>query len=287
MTKQKNNDGDLPFADAQFPEEHGYQGTGSYPFIQWVNGNRAFTRLHPVLGSGGWAMPTANVLGELEWDRGELPHKNGDTTDAYLADNLHVAALAEKFRWFKVMGGRTVWLAEYEEGARGKYQVLVIVREASDAQTTPWMLTATGMAGKALYEAFRGYRSKILPAASSMAKKHLPLYSFWLKLAAGEPRQVGVEPNVSTITPPVLLVPELNDAAALRQYLVSTYVGQEILDKGSTWFDAAQQWAKAKFRTADGRAVSEHGEILDDGGEYGPPVDEEPAGLIEADEIPF
>jgi hypothetical protein len=289
MSKRKNNNGDLPFAGASFPEEHGYQGAGSYPFVQWVNGNRAFARLHPVLGSGGWAMPAANVLGELEWDRGELPHKNGRATDAYLAESLHVVLLAEKFRWFKVVNGRTRWLVEYEDGARGKYQVLVVVREAGEAQTTPWMLTATGLAGKALYQAFKAYRSKVLPAASSMAKKHLPLYSFWLEIAAGEPRQVGAKPNVSTITPPVLVTPDLSDPDALREYLVGSYAGQEALDRASAWFDEAQGWAKAKFRTADGRPVSEHGEILEDDEDvYGPPLDDEmPPGLIEADDAPF
>lgn len=288
MSRPKRQNGDLPFAGANFPEGHGYQGNG-YPWLQWVNGNRAFARLHPVLGSGGWAMPAANVLGGLEWDRSELPHKNGQTTDAYLADTLHVALLAEKFRWFKRTGGRIVWLPQYEDGARGKYQVLVMVREAGDAQSTPWMLTATGLAGKALYQAFKAYRSKVLPAASSMAKKHLPLYSFWLEIVAGEPRQVGVEPNVSTITPPVLVVPDLSDSEVLREYLVGSYVGQETLDRASAWFDEAQRWAEAKFRTADGRAVSEHGEILeDDEDAYGPPLDDEvPPGLMGVDDVPF
>lgn len=281
---KKSQGGGLPFAGAEFPEEHGYTGSGSFPFIQWVNGNRAFSRLHHVLGSGGWAMPVSNVLGELDWERGDLPHKNGDTTDAYLAGSLHVALLAEKFRWFKVVGGRTVWLTDYEDGARGKYQVLAMVREAEEAQTTPWMLTATGMAGKALYEIFKTYRSKILPAASTLAQKHMPLYAFWIEIAAGDPRTVGVEPNVSTITPPTLVVPELNDADTLRQYLIDSFVGQDALNRGTSWFDEAQRWAKAKFRTADGRDVDENGEILDDDD---PPQDDEPPGFMEAEDVPF
>lgn len=287
--KDKNMTKDS-FADAQFPEEHGHTGLSSFPFIQWVNGNKAFKKLHPVLGSGGWAMPTANVLGELDWERGELPHKTGETTEVYFADSLRFALLAEKFRWFTRVGGRLVWLTGYEVGARGKYQVAVMVKGAEAVQSTPWMLTATGMSGKALYEAVKAYRNKILPAASSIAKRAMPLYSFWLEVNAGEPRQVGVEPNTSIITPPSLVLPDnLSDRKTLRQYLIEAYVGQGLLSKAGGWFDEAQRWAKAKFRLADGRGVTEHGEILDDGlGAYtGPPPPEEPPGMMEAEDIPF
>jgi hypothetical protein len=151
------------------------------------------------------------------------------------------------------------------------------------------MLTATGMSGKALYEAIKTYRNKILPAASSITKRAMPLYSFWLEVNAGDPRQVGVEPNTSMITPPSLVLPDnLSDRTALRAYLTESYIGQDLLSKAAKWFDPAQQWSKAKFRLADGRGVTQHGEIMEDGlGEYtGPPL-EEPPGMMEAEDIPF
>jgi len=246
------------FDNVQFPDEQAYQGESTFPFIQWVNGQKAFAKLNPVLGSGGWAMQETNVLGELTWSKGDLPHKNGDTTPCYFASKLNFALLAEKFRWFKVdpQSGQTVFIEKYESGARGKYQVLVAVKEAGDLQSEPWMLTLKGMAAKHLYDVFKMYRGKLLPFAATIAKKRLPLYAFWCEVGAGAPVTVGTAPNTSVITPPVMQMPELSNRDAVTKFLVEHFVGQAGIDLFSAWWPIAQDWAKDKPKE-----VTEFGDV--------------------------
>lgn len=236
------------FNNVQFPEDQAYQGESSFPFIQWVNGQKVFAKINPVLGNGGWAMQETNVLGELPWVKGDLPHKNGDSTPCYFANKLSFALLAEKFRWFVVdpQSGQTVFIDKYEPGARGKYQVLVAVKEAGDLQGEPWMLTLKGMAAKHLYDVFKMYRSKLLPFAAMIAKKRLPLYAFWCEVGAGEPLTVGTAPNTSIITPPVMKMPELGNRDAVTKFLIERFVGQQAIDLFSAWWPVAQDWAKDK-----------------------------------------
>jgi len=247
------------FEDVEFPEEQGYQSDTTFPFIQWVNGQKAFARLHPVLGTGGWAMQETNVLGELGWDRGDLPHKNGDTTPCYFAQTLNFALIAEKFRWFltNAQTGQTEYLEKYQPGARGKYQVLVAVKEAGDLQGEPWMLTVKGMTAKYLYDAFKMYRSKLLPFAATLSKKRLPLYAFWCAISAGAPITVGTAPNTSVITPPAMIVPEMSNKEAVTGFLVEQFVGQDNITRFSMWWTLAQDWAKDKPKTETAEAPAE------------------------------
>lgn len=236
-----------PWDQVTIPAEHATAGR-VYPFAQWWNGQKAFQRMHPVLGLGGWAIPVEQIAGlmsgDLAWSAGELPHRDGTSTPAYLVPELYLAVLATRFSWvIREARGVTV-LSEYQPGARGKLQALCAVRGLD--LPMPLMATLSGLAGQHFSQTLRAFRQQIIAPASGLARRAFPLYAFWMPVKAGPVVQVGPAGKQSPITPPSpgwdqagLKNPEQR-AAMLR----ALFVGQKVIDFCAGQWDEAQQWAQ-------------------------------------------
>jgi hypothetical protein len=186
---------DDAWEDFAAPEEHIRRAT--YPFVQWLNSQPALKQIHPVLAAGGFMLPTDQVGPLPKIQPVDVPHRNGSSTEAYLIPELGFAVLATRFTWFKRAAGQTVYLGEYEEGARGKLQVLALVKGV--AETEPVMLTLSGYASKSFLAALKAFRKEVLGAAKSVAGKPYPDYAFWLRVRAGSPVEVGSGSATSTV----------------------------------------------------------------------------------------
>ena len=267
-----------PWENVEIPAAHAIQGR-TYPFAQWWNGQKAFQRVHPVLGSGGWAIPVeqlAGIVDTVPWTASELPHKDGSSTEAYLAPELYLAVLATRFAW--VMRGQRglVVLPEYVEGAKGKTQALCAVRGLT--LTVPLMVTLSGMASRHFGQVLRAFRQQIIAPATSVARKAFPMYAFWMPVKAGPSVNVGQNGKQSPITPPIAgWDPEqLKDPARRRDILRSLFVGQDVIDFCATHWDESQRWAEAQKPQS---TLTVEDPAADIAQELPPPMEE--------DEIPF
>ncbi len=139
------------------------------PFIQWVNGGGD---LEPRHGGGGFGMPLdqAAILGaNIPGDARAMHHKGGNKTEMIFAPVLDVAVLATRFAW--VLNKRRI--SDYEKGARGKLQVLALVRDADGHAVGPVLLTFRGYASKYFGAATKAHREAVAVAdqASLQSKR--------------------------------------------------------------------------------------------------------------------
>ena len=275
MSEQEQNT--RSWRDANVPEGHEHQSRVSWSFFQWVNGKGELA--HPVLGKGGFAVPLDQTILELDgvgkWLHGIRPHSDGTETECYFASYLHLAVLATRRFWFDPKD-RWARPCDYFQGARGKFQSVVYVRQMEGLER-PMMLTCTGTAAKFMRNAFETYWNKVLPRAARLAKRKLPSYMFWIRIAPSEPMQ----PNKNyptTVTPPQFVGPNLKDQAEIEKFLDGNYVGDEMLAKCIEVYDEAREWASqlpGQFRKEQVRETG-----------YSP--DEPPPDYVEEEkDIPF
>lgn len=265
-----------PWDNVDIPRDQTYGGV-AYPFCQWWNGQKAFARVHPVLSSGGWAIPMEQ-LSAVEnvpdmWTPGELPHKDGSSTPAVLAAQIGLAVIMTRFHWV-VRGERgPVVVPEYVDGAKGKVQALCVIKGLS--MPTPMMITVSGMAGKHLGQVVRTFRTQIIAPASALKKQAMPLYTFWMPVKAGPAVNVGQSGKQSPITPPVAGWDQeaVKDPAKRLDLLRKLFVGAEVVAFCAEHWQEAQEWAQAK-------APQQSSGMPDDNGDELPPPPED-------DEIPF
>ena len=258
MSGKPTNQSQDDFDTVQINDQHADLSAG-YPFIQWVTGQPAFKRLHAVLGSGGFGMPVEQLVAASAdgvipdfFTAGPIQHKSGDETEAYLTDQLSVAVLAYRFGWTtRTAGGQHQLSAKYAKGARGKIQVLVLVK---DFETTgPVMLTFSGEGSRRFYDLLKAFRQSVIAQAGAIRKqkdktfKGFPLYAFWMPVKAGGRVEVGQPGATSFITPPVAAWngEGLKDPAKRTDILRSLFVGKDVLAKADALYDEAQAWARA------------------------------------------
>ena len=73
----------------------------SYPWIQWVHGDPAFSNVGGVPYSGGWFCPEANMPpGEAPaWERGALAHNDGTSTRGWYAAAITLCPIRMRRCW--------------------------------------------------------------------------------------------------------------------------------------------------------------------------------------------
>ena len=169
-----------PWAGVELPEEHA-EVSLSFPLVQWINGNPQLAQVHPVLGSGGFAMPLSQFAvacptGDIPegWDRTEVTFGSGTTTQALLAPGLSMAVIARRFAYQVRVGAQTYVTTTRQEGARGKLQVLGFVKGLESVR--PVMLTFTGIATDyrqdfGIAHALSLHRQQIVNVASAVARR--------------------------------------------------------------------------------------------------------------------
>jgi hypothetical protein len=254
----KPQDAQDDFDSVPVNDQHADVSTG-YPFIQWITGQPALKRLHPVLGTGGFGMPVeqfvaASAEGVIPdfFTSGPIQHRSGNETDAYLTNGLSVAVLAYRFGWtIRTPGGQQQLSAEYVKGARGKLQVLVLVKGFDTLG--PVMLTFRGEGSRRFYDLLKAFRQSVIAQAGALRKqkdrgfKGFPLYAFWMPVKAGARVEVGQPGATSWVTPPVAAWDGegLKDTAKRTDILRGLFVGKDVLAKADALYDEAQTWAKA------------------------------------------
>jgi hypothetical protein len=153
--------------------------------------------------------------------------------------------LTTRFTWFKRAGGQAVYLDNYEDGARGKLQVLALVKGVSE--TEPVMATLSGYASKHFLDALKAFRKEVLGAAKAVAGRAYPDYAFWMRVRAGAPVEVGSGSATSTVTPPAPAwdAEALKDAGQRRAALSALAVPGEVWQAAQAHWDEAQAWAES------------------------------------------
>jgi len=206
-----------------------------YPWIQWVNRG---ADLDPRRKQGGFFLTSENlaVLGDPEIPGAEassLVFSNQDTATGIYMPRLEIAVLADRFGWRVREGNRTYISPTYESGARGKLQVLCLLK-TEDGSTGPLVITLTGTVSKDMRTAITAHRQVVQTATGGQGATAW----FWLPLAAGKPELRGTEGASSTVTPIIYDKPAVFDPD-------SFYVGDELADWMEDNFDEIERWRTA------------------------------------------
>jgi hypothetical protein len=233
----------------------------SYPYIQWVNGDKRLKAAGGVPYTGGWALPAANIALDAVpgWTRGELAHDNG-STDVWFRRDLTVSVVRTRKAWTVYDGQATRMFAwnQYDAAKaagkpRGKLQILCYVKGLEEHG--PHMLTLRGSFARAFSDNVGAALAKYVLGPVNKenqrrgVKAKFPMRAFWLSVgpdrdATGEPRftEVGVRPNSSLVVLPVAL--GLSDKLTMQD-IGKLFVGKDVLTVGTVAFMEAEQWATA------------------------------------------
>lgn len=141
--------------------------------ITWMHGNKAGKTPGAFFGkatefSGTPAAP---------W----LPDDRFDDDPGYSAPALNVAFVAWRSQWYKQEEqGPKIWLSDYEAGARKQVEYIVFAEGCDD----PMILTLPKFTkAKPIQDIVKDYRDGLLKQASRLAKRALPLWSFWVPIS--------------------------------------------------------------------------------------------------------
>lgn len=170
-----------------------------------------------------------------------------DDEIGFSAPELRIAVIAWRSQWYTQEDQKKpkVWLSHYEQGAK-KHTDFLCFAEGIDAAM---VLSADGMnKEKPLSEIVKAYRAGLLTQASRIAKRALPLWTFWLPIANkrradGAPDFIEATDSAgkkygSVVTPPALYLPD--DA------MESCFVGEDILRRGADVARSYTEWTEAK-----------------------------------------
>lgn len=201
-----------------------------------------------------------------------------DNETGFSAPALRIAVIGWRSQWYtqQEQGKPKIWIQGYEQGAK-KHTDFLCFAEGIDE---PMVLSADGMnKEKPLSEIVKSYRGGLLTQASRVAKRALPLWTFWLPIkgkvtADGKPAYIEAQDSQgksygSIVTPPALYLPD--DA------MESCFVGETILRRGAdvardfaSWFDAK----RLPPQIADGEYFVEEIKQLPAGRNVPQPVEE-------------
>ena len=218
-------------------EETGF----AFPWAQWVNGKAELSSLansaNPVPYHGGWFAPADRVddeaMAAAGWVKGELAHREGDSTEGWFTQRLSIAVFNRRRCWQISDDRRTYNYAwnQYDQAkaaglalrppshASGRLQLLGFIRGLE--QIGLMTLTMGGTAGMAFTERdgiLATFKTVVIGAAEKASakltkkKKTYPRHYFWMTVGAaldakGKPvfTKVGEGTASSQVTLPVLL----------------------------------------------------------------------------------
>lgn len=173
-----------------------------------------------------------------------------DDETGYSAPALRLAIIGWRSQWYTQEEPKKpkIWLPGYQAGARKHTDFLCF----AEGIEPPMMLSTDGMnKEKPLSDIVKSYRGGLLTQASRIARKALPLWTFWLPIANKrqsngstdyiEAQDANGKKYGSVVTPPALYLPE--DA------MESCFVGEEILRRGTDVAREYTEWFNAR-RTA-------------------------------------
>jgi len=237
----------------------------TYPYVQWVNGKPTEKRAGGVQFTGGWFIQ-GEQLGEEElsgWEKGELIHADGSSTEGFFARDIAVAMIHRRQRWLVDDKGEILsfpW-AQYDEAKAagrpgGQQHVLALIRGLEDRG--PFALTIKGSTSAAFSGSKRSegvlgrFNRLVLRAANVLnnkrgSKAKWPFRAFWLTIGPerddkDQPRftEVGVKPNSTLVTLPYAL--GLHEKMETAEIL-KLFVGKGLLEELNTWYEDTDEWA--------------------------------------------
>lgn len=193
----------------------------------------------------------ASEVGAVPGDPWQVDNRFDDE-NGYSAAELRLAVIGWRSQWYTQdeQGKPKIWLADYQKGARKHTDFLCFAEGIDD----PLMLSADGMnKEKPLSDLVKAYRTGLLTQASRIARKALPLWTFWLPIknkTNGDGKTEYIEARDATgksygsvVTPPALYLPD--DA------MESCFVGEDILRKGADVARDYAEWFGAKRLAPD------------------------------------
>lgn len=221
--------------------------------IHWMHGNRQ--------GKTSGVFYVKSV--ELSASPGEPWEVDDDRFEGeqgYCAAALKIAIIGSRAQWFlpgKERDDSPTWILDYQEGAKKLTEYLCFVEGLDDV-----MVLAVSGKYKAgpFHDIVQAYRFGLLKQASRIAKRQLPLWSFWLPIANqrtadgkvqyidaqdGEGKSFG-----SSVTPPALYLP--------KDALDNCWAGMDMIRRGAAVWNDMAEWIKTKRmppNTVEGEVV--------------------------------
>jgi hypothetical protein len=223
-----------------------YEETTDYPpRVWWYNGVKQigspgifYTKLEEHPG---------DALGK-PWTLSKRPYDEV----GYEAPGLHLAVIgarSEPFFAEKDAAGKETrrYIAQWVKGAKIYTEWLCFV----NGMDYPVVLCSKGLTGKALAEASKEYRRRVLKPAEREIKRNLPPWSYWMPIATMTDDKGKVvfadTGHGSFVTPPALRLPDLADAALIEKL----FVGPDILARGVEVRAEYETWLKEKRAGVD------------------------------------
>lgn len=201
-----------------------------YPTIQWSH------------NPGGWLLPCDRAEEfdvTLPWERRTV-RLGSNEVPCYYSASAEVAILAQVKRWFVTdEDGRLRYLEHYEQGARSKSHVMVLVK---DAPAVPFVLSFKGMTSADI-----GGQLGKLTSAMKRGNVLRPLYFFWLKLSAGPAQRLK---QGAVVAPALVDLPGKDDD--LVEWLKARFTGADfVADVEAVFGDEIREFAQSLQRTTD------------------------------------
>lgn len=180
-----------------------------------------------------------------------------DDDPGYSAPALKLAFIAWRSQWYmQAETGPKVWLPEYQSGAKKQVEYIVFAEGVDE----PLILTLPKFTkAKPIQDIVGAYRDGLLKQASRIAKRGLPLWSFWVPISGkqkdGKPLYEEVQRTGAGtgayVTYPVATFPA--DA------MDTLFVGEELLRRGGEVARTYGSWTQQKrlpVNTVEGEVLA-------------------------------
>jgi len=217
-----------------------------YPVAQWLNGQQALKALGGVQFSGGVVLPEKYLTEGSSlpgWTKERITFRSGKEEAALTAQNVSIAPIRTRFRWFARQGNETAYYPRHAfvmgANMRGHVQVLAAVQGVSD----PIVITFKGKASQSFESLLKDFGAKVVQPANRQAPKGkaLPRYAFWMPVVPGPHTKAGSVGHDSVVTLPTLGLP----GEITQEFLKSLYVGRDSLIRFQEWYQEAGAWVDA------------------------------------------
>lgn len=204
--------------------------------ITWMHGNKAGKTPGAFFGKATEFSGTPSA----PW----APDDRFDDDPGYSASALRVAFICWRAQWYKQdESGPKIWLPDYETGARKQVEYIVLAEGVDD----PMLLTLPKFTkAKPIQDIVKDYRDGLLKQASRLAKRALPLWSFWVPIQGKQKDGKSVYEEVQRagastgayVTYPVAVWPE--------NAMDTLFVGEDLLRRGADVARTYGRWTEER-----------------------------------------